>query len=173
MKTITINEIPVTLTPYTTEAREGRLAFKYNRLDLQQFPTTDDTTDTDKARAIFENLTTVATPAVVIGWLQASLDRAFQAAQKEAGKDTLTDDVKLQSAVDYMVVAKFGLSKSVSMSPSQRILKTYETVEKALKVKLKDKSITLPAFMKELQAAQLVMMTNLGALPSEPVAAPM
>lgn len=157
----TINDVKFTLTPAKTEPREGRASFDYLRLDVSQFA------DTANPMAVAEIVGTIAGHDVVAGWIQASLDRAFQAAQKESGKDTLDDTAKLKAVIAYMIEAKFGLSKSTNISPAERIAKTFETTKKALVEKLKAKTITHTEFAREIAAASTTMTTDLLALPTE------
>jgi hypothetical protein len=159
---VTINGVTVTLTPAKTEARANRQPFEYNRFDVQQFA------DKDNPMAILEIVAAVVGYDVANAMLQQSLDRAFQACQKESGNDTLTADAKLDAAIAYMTEAKFGLSKSTSLSPSERIVKAFESTKKSLVDKLKAKSITHADFAKEIAAASITMTNDLNALPTEP-----
>lgn len=160
MKTIKINEVDVTVTQSKTEPREGRQPFSYYRLDLAQWA------DKDNPMNVAEVLSHVAGYDVVTGWLQAGLDRAFQAAQREAGKDTLADDAKLTAALAYMTESKFGLSKSTNLSPAERITKEFESAKKTLVADLKAKTITHAQFAAKIAEASTRMTTDLLALPT-------
>lgn len=156
---LTINGVLVTLTPAKTEPRANRQPFEYNRFDVQQFA------DPANPMAILEIVATIVGHDVANSMLQQSLDRAFQACQKESGNDTLTADAKLDAAIAYMTEAKFGLSKSTNLSPSERIIKSFEATKKQLVDKLKLKTITHAEFAKLISEASVTMTNDLNKLP--------
>lgn len=159
---ITINGVEVTLTPAKTEPRAGREPFSYHRFDIQQFASGD--TQADKDRNVWETVSLIVTPPVFNALLQQSLDRAFQACQKTSNNDTLTPDAKLDAALAYMTEAKFGLSKSTSLSPSDKVMKDFDRTKALLIKAKKDKVITEAQFKTQIGEAILAMQKNLMSL---------
>lgn len=166
MKTITVNDVAVNLTPATTIAREGNKPFTYNRMDLAQF------NDDANPLAVAEVLHDIMGHDSFVGLLQSGLDRNFQAAQKEAGKDTLDDAAKLQAATDYMLVSKFGLNRTSNASPQERIVAEYQRIMKELKGQLTKKTINKTKFDADVMTALVKMQKDLTAAMDAPVTAP-